>query len=213
MIRARNFPRFNFMSTAVQPVTASEGSKAKSRPGGRTERNSQAVAQAVLSELEQGNFQFTITHIADKAGINRSTVYRRWPSRAALITESLKLHTSELQAPDTGSWETDLRALTAILSDFIANPVEISLARTMLSDNDEELKNLTLAHWAPLLDTLCDPIRTAQQRKEISSAIDPLSLLNMVINRILMTVLFVGKPLSENDQEAMITTFLAMTIK
>ena len=55
------------------------------RPGGRTERVRQSVANAVLQLIKDGKTDFTITDVAEYSGIARSTIYARWPGREQLL--------------------------------------------------------------------------------------------------------------------------------
>ena len=59
------------------------------RTGGRSARVLDAVADAVLKELaESGIENFSIPAVAARAGVSSSSIYRRWPSKAALIAFS-----------------------------------------------------------------------------------------------------------------------------
>lgn len=51
----------------------------RTRPGGRTERHTQAIYDAVLRLLEESGYgALTFNDVAEAAGVNRSTLYRRW---------------------------------------------------------------------------------------------------------------------------------------
>ena len=52
----------------------------------------------------------TIVAVAERAKVGRPTVYRRWPTRAALIFEMQTRATVPRELPDTGDIRTDLRA-------------------------------------------------------------------------------------------------------
>lgn len=56
----------------------------KSRPGGRTERNRQAVADAVLSCVREGRLDFEIQEIAALSSVHRTTLSRRSKVSAAV---------------------------------------------------------------------------------------------------------------------------------
>lgn len=72
----------------------------------------QAILQATIDVLSQEGYRaMTIEAIAAKAGVGKKTIYRWWPSKAALALEALTASTEE-QVPfsDTGSLEGDLLA-------------------------------------------------------------------------------------------------------
>ncbi|MGP3914645.1 TetR/AcrR family transcriptional regulator [Nonomuraea sp. NBC_00507] len=82
------------------------------RPGGRTARVRAAVLEATQDELvEHGFHGLTMDQVAARAGVGKTTVYRRWGSPAGLVTD-LMIELADQSTPhaDTGSVETDLRA-------------------------------------------------------------------------------------------------------
>ena len=93
------------------------------RPGGRTARTRAAVAAALQEELlEVGYGGTTIDRIAKRAGVAKTTVYRRWGSVGQLVVELFAEAAGvQIPVPDTGSLEGDLRALArsavAVLTD------------------------------------------------------------------------------------------------
>lgn len=84
-----------------------------SAPGRRrSDRAHRAILQAtgeVLSEV--GYRAMTIEAIAARAGVGKKTIYRWWPSKAALALEALTTYTeAHAPFPDTGSLREDLLA-------------------------------------------------------------------------------------------------------
>ncbi|MEV5986344.1 TetR/AcrR family transcriptional regulator [Streptomyces sp. NPDC052051] len=83
------------------------------RPGGRTARIRQQVLDAVVAELgEHGYDGLTTDAVAARAGVHRTTVYRRWGDVGGLLADVLDAASDDdWQPPDTGSLESDLTAL------------------------------------------------------------------------------------------------------
>ncbi|MGC9670267.1 TetR/AcrR family transcriptional regulator [Planosporangium sp. 12N6] len=83
------------------------------RPGGRTALVRNAVRQATLAELAANGYQgLTVEAVAARAGIHKTTAYRRWGSVEGLIADALELASGEpWPVPDTGTVDGDLRAL------------------------------------------------------------------------------------------------------
>ncbi len=188
-------------------------SKKQSRRGGRTERNTKAVAQVVLDELAAGNFDLNLPLIAKKAGINLSTLYRRWPSKADLISEAIPLHTRNVKLVDTGSWEKDLQKLIPELVKFLSNPVELAINQALMTSPSESLELNTIASWAPLFELFSDPIKKAQTRGEISDDYEASTLLSLMISPILLSGLFTKKSLSKAETQELVDIFISLTVK
>ena len=52
----------------------------------------------------------TLTQVAATANAHRTDVYRRWPSKARLVTDALAAHLPPVSEFDTGSLHSDIRA-------------------------------------------------------------------------------------------------------
>lgn len=65
---------------------------------------------AVELLIQNGYAGFTIEGLAARAGVGRPTIYRRWPSKAALAIAALDQGIPLASTPDTGSLQEDLRA-------------------------------------------------------------------------------------------------------
>ncbi len=78
----------------------------------RSDRVHQAILQATVDVLAQAGYRaLTIEAIAARAGVGKKTIYRWWPSKAALALEALTAH-ANVHVPfrDTGSLSGDLLA-------------------------------------------------------------------------------------------------------
>ncbi|MEV0997695.1 TetR/AcrR family transcriptional regulator [Nonomuraea sp. NPDC050202] len=82
------------------------------RPGGRTARVRAAVLEATQDELvERGFHGLTMDQVAARAGVGKTTVYRRWGSTPGLVADLMnELANQSSDHADTGSVEEDLRA-------------------------------------------------------------------------------------------------------
>src|SRR5262249_60890107 len=80
------------------------------RLGGRGPKVRAAVLAATLAELaDKGYAALTVDGIARRAGIHKTTIYRRWKDRESLVADGLGEHIAmDFPIPDTRSGETDL---------------------------------------------------------------------------------------------------------
>src|SRR6476620_11743683 len=94
-------------------VTKAKGKPAKvarPRTGGRSAR---VVAEVLSATLEvfakQGYAGFSVEAVALRAGVNKTTIYRRWPAKADLVGAALfALRDEDPEPPDSGSLREDL---------------------------------------------------------------------------------------------------------
>ena len=70
-----------------------------------------ATAFELLGESGVGGF--TVDEVVRRSGVAKTTIYRHWPTREALVLDAASRISAEQEVPDTGSLEGDLRALLA----------------------------------------------------------------------------------------------------
>jgi AcrR family transcriptional regulator len=83
--------------------------RAPGRP--RSEESRQSILRSTLKILKQvGGFaELSIEAIADDAGVGKTTVYRWWPTKAALVIDAFSASADEeLRFPDTGDVCSDM---------------------------------------------------------------------------------------------------------
>jgi len=80
--------------------------------GGRSEQVVRRVIDAAITELAQSGYaSFSMESVASRAAVNKTTIYRRWPTRAALVravVERMRTPLRDNPLPDTGQLESDL---------------------------------------------------------------------------------------------------------
>jgi len=93
------------------PAHGNRRGRRKRSPGRpRSEQARMAILRSTLKLLGENGFSdLTIESVAAHAGVGKTTVYRWWPNKAALIADAFASSTSRtLHFPDTGSVYTDL---------------------------------------------------------------------------------------------------------
>jgi AcrR family transcriptional regulator len=87
------------------------------RPGGRTAAVRDAVLRAAADLLvESGLEGIELTAVAQRAGVGKSTVYRRWGSVPALVADLLAdMADTSSHRPSTGSLPSDLLAAAKLI--------------------------------------------------------------------------------------------------
>ena len=112
---------------------------ASTRPGGRSARVLNAIYTAVGELVGEGTERVTFSLIAERAGVNPTTLYRRWDDVDALLEEvAVAALTREGDTiPDTGALETDLTEWALIITQDIARPHRTRYLRAMVAARDE----------------------------------------------------------------------------
>jgi AcrR family transcriptional regulator len=87
---------------------------AEARPPGRPrslEVDRSILVAALDRFIEDGYQGMSIEHVAAQAGVGKATIYRRWPSKEALITDAVGSFSEGLTAPDSGNARDDMVGL------------------------------------------------------------------------------------------------------
>jgi AcrR family transcriptional regulator len=95
------------------------------RPGGRTAEVTHRVHDAILALLVENGVQgCTFSAVAERAGIERSTLYRRFPDRWEAIIDALITRGAADILPDLGdSFAHDLKSVLVKLRDALESPL------------------------------------------------------------------------------------------
>lgn len=112
------------------------------RTGGRSARVVRDVLAAALEVFaERGYAGFSVDDVATRAGVNKTTVYRRWPTKVELVGAALaSLRDRDPEPPDTGSLREDLVALLHQRATQMASPARRAISQAfLLSSSEPEL--------------------------------------------------------------------------
>jgi AcrR family transcriptional regulator len=94
-----------------------------------------AIAAAVFAELaEVGYNRLTMEAVARRAGVGKTTVYRRWPSKEAMISAlAADAITAVADVPDTGTIRGDLHAYLTATIGVLGHPLATKVVPALLA--------------------------------------------------------------------------------
>ncbi|AIJ14547.1 TetR/AcrR family transcriptional regulator [Streptomyces lividans] len=120
------------------------------RPGGRTARVRAQVLDAVRAELaEAGHEGLTVEGVAARAGVHRTTVYRRWRDVGGLLVDVIAAAGEmDWQPPDTGSLRGDLTALNREIQESLVVRPSFAVALMAASFHSEQAARAQTRLWA-----------------------------------------------------------------
>jgi AcrR family transcriptional regulator len=151
--------------------------KLRQRTDGRLDRSRDPVIlDAALATLAEHGYEATnMNDVAARAGVGKAAIYRRWSSKAALITDALIYWRPDLvasDAPDTGSLAGDLDVVveraranddTMVSNDLI---LRVALEATRDRELASALNDLVLLKGRRVMSAI---LRQAADRGEISA--------------------------------------------
>ena len=125
--------------TEIEGGRAAEGGAPPRRQGRpRSPARAKAILEATLDLLtDVGYGGLTMEGVAARAGVAKTTVYRRWPSKPALVVAAAEELAANIRRPDTGTVREDLIALIRDIIIVFTETVAGRIVRGLLSDMAE----------------------------------------------------------------------------
>ncbi|HEV7626212.1 MAG TPA: TetR/AcrR family transcriptional regulator [Streptomyces sp.] len=146
----------------------------------RSERSRRAILDASMELVgEVGYNKLTIEAIAARAGVGKQTIYRWWPSKAAVLLDAFTTVVTdpeyEAGIPDTGDVAADLKqVLRASVDEFTDSAFEAPYrALAVAGAGDAQLSKEFLERlMEPGIEVYMRRLRSAQEAGQIATDID-----------------------------------------
>ncbi|MFF5991025.1 TetR/AcrR family transcriptional regulator [Prauserella flavalba] len=124
-----------------------------------------SVHRAVVDLISRGDLDITISHVAHEAGVNPTSIYRRWGTRDQLVLDATAAHLRRNSpTPDTGSLRGDLVDWVVEIEHNLVTPEGRALLRTLATAEDHPGHARDVLHHFGDVTTVLD---RAQQRGEV----------------------------------------------
>ncbi|HEX7150701.1 MAG TPA: TetR/AcrR family transcriptional regulator [Thermoanaerobaculia bacterium] len=182
--------------------------RGRGRP--RREGADQEILTVALEMLrEKGYRDLTVDAIAERAHVAKTTVYRRWPSKGALVANAVAPMAAALaQAPDSGSLEADLTQLLTNTRELLAGELGPIAAELIAeSQHDPELIEIVGAIIAPRRKLFRDVLERAVSRGELPPH-DAEFVVDLLVAPLWLRLLVAHVPLTAELPEKLVKTVL-----
>ncbi len=171
------------------------------RPGGRSARVRAKVLEATLSELGASGWgALSVDRIAERSGVHKTTIYRRWGSadRVALAA-LLETGNEEIPIPDTGDVFGDLLALGRLITATISDPVGRAVATAVVAEPDSQaLSELAGVFWSERFTVARAIVERAVVRGEIDGSVDADRVVESIASQIWFRIMVRRGTVSDN---------------
>ncbi len=149
--------------------------KSPGRP--RSAESHQAMLQATLELLAEVGFEaMSIEAIATRAGVGKTTIYRRYNSKAELVADAIESIREEIVIPDTGSLWGDMDALIQNAAQISLNPLgrqTVAMIISSASSNAEFAQLYWTKYLHPRREAFAVVLERAKARQEVKPDLDP----------------------------------------
>lgn len=174
------------------------------RPGGRTARVRADVLAAVDHLLTEGGYDaLSIDAVAERSGVHRTTIYRRWGSAAMLLADLLTLGMEDGWSPaDTGTLEGDLIAINREVQAALADDRSITTAVIAASFRSPEAADALSRFWADRYQRCARVVERAVARGEVPADTDAYQLLIAATGPLYHQRVLLRRPVDRDNADA-----------
>jgi AcrR family transcriptional regulator len=142
----------------------------------RSIQSHQAMLQATLELLAEVGFDaMSIEAIAARAGVGKTTIYRRYASKEELVADAIESVREEVVIPDTGNLQGDLDALIQNAAQITLNPLgrqTVAMIISSASSNTQFAQIYWTKYLQPRRKTFAIVLERAKARNEIPTDLD-----------------------------------------
>jgi AcrR family transcriptional regulator len=150
----------------------------------RVRRSKQAVLAAAHQLLSEEGLQgVSIDAVARRSGVAKTTIYRHWPSRSALLLDACSKLGARPEIPDTGSLAGDLGQLLPYLASQLRTARWATVLPSIIdaAEREAEIAEMHAQLHAGFMVPFRTVVERAQRRGELPADRDASELVAAIV--------------------------------
>lgn len=176
----------------MEPEAETSAQRPPGRP--RSVRAHQSILDAALQLLTESGFEgMSIEAVAARAGVGKTTIYRRWDSKEELVADAIeRLRGEEFLVPDTGNFLRDVGELVGQKVSVVSGSYDgRTLARLIgaAASNPRFMDLYWKNYVSPRREALARAIERAKERGEIRADADAEMVMDLIGGALLYRLL------------------------
>ena len=170
------------------------------RPGGRTANITRRVHQAILQLLVEGGVHAcTFSAVAERAGVERSTLYRRFPDRWEAILDALIERVAGDLMPAFGdSFAEDLTSVLRKLRDTLESPMGPAVLATAIELRAHDGSDFPRVYFDRRMEQLDPMFDAAAGRGELRPDVDRETVFSFAAGTIYFRTFIAGRQVDDD---------------
>jgi AcrR family transcriptional regulator len=179
-------------------VEHSQKSPRKSPGRPRSQQSHQAMLLATLELLAEVGFEaISMDGIAARAGVGKTTIYRRYSSKEELIADAIESLRQDVVLPDTGDLSRDLEVLVESAAQITLSPLGRQTVAMIIS-NASRNPQFAQIYWQkylnPRREAFAQVINRAKTRNQVPVDLDAGLAFDMISGIMLYALMFQPTP-------------------
>src|ERR1700741_4465276 len=166
-------------------------------PDPRIERSRRVILEAVLEELGAGGYgALTIEGVAARAGVGKSTIYRHWSGKLALVEDAFRTLKAQAIVPESGTFRARLTAYLQQVEGLVEESTYSACMPALIdaAERDPQVREFHCRFSTERRAGLVDVLRVAVDSGELPAQTDPELLADALIGPIVMRRLMMHQP-------------------
>jgi AcrR family transcriptional regulator len=160
----------------------------------RSLQSHQAMLQATLELLGEVGFDaMSIDAIAYRAGVGKTTIYRRYASKEELVVDAIESVREEIVLPDTGNLQGDIEAIVQNAAETTLSPLGRKTVAMLIGSalsNPQFAEMYWTKYLQPRRRSFAIVLERAKARNEISTDLDSDIVFDMMSGIMLYALVF-----------------------
>lgn len=164
----------------------------------RVQRSKKAVRAATMQLLAKTGFSgVSVDEVSRRSGVAKTTIYRHWPSRAALLLDACSNLSTGTATPDTGSFEGDLVAMATVMARRLQSDRWATILPSVIdaAERDRELAEVHTRLHAGFMTPLFSIVERARERKQLARDCDASEVVALLVGPLYYRRWFSREPL------------------
>lgn len=143
----------------------------------RSSQSHQAILQATLELLAEAGFEaMSIEAIAARAGVGKTTIYRRYSGKEELVADAIESIRQDVVIPNTGNLWSDIDALIENAAQITLTPLgrqTVAMIISSASSNSQFAQIYWDKYLQPRRQAFASVLKRAKARNEVQEDLDP----------------------------------------
>jgi AcrR family transcriptional regulator len=169
------------------------------------------VLDTTLELLAEGAYGFSVDDVARRAGVHKTTIYRRWPTKAAIVAAAAgRLAAAEVPVSRSGDPIADLTTLAVAVAGVLRTPAGSGSIRAVVAAAGDDPDLVTAAHdfLTGRYRLAIDIVRDAVAAGSVRDDVDPRLVWEAIVNPLHVRAIL-GAPASDRTARDLVALVLA----
>ena len=180
----------------------------------RVRRTKEVVLATTFRLMWEGGIGgVSIDEISRRSGVAKTTIYRHWPSRSALLIDACSRLATKPEAPDTGRLKSDLTVLVARLAQQLKSARWPAILPSIIdaAEREKEIEQLHAQLQATFSAPYVTVIDRAKEKGEIAKRQETSELLAAILGPLFYRRWFSREPIDDAFVKGVVKKALAET--